>query len=230
MNIARSQIGIRAWRLVPVVCALLFPVGVAARPRSAVEADAQRYYRLGQTQFEQGMTLQAIESLKKAIDMNPKLAEAHNYLGIIYLQQTDPSRAAKYLKKAVEINPYYTDAHNTLGVAYKEMGKYDRALAEFETALKDRTYATPEKIHLNMGHLYLAQGDYPQAIHSFEQALTIRPDYLRGMLGLGLAYQKSGRTELATRKFQEVVKLHPDSAEAAEARQLLGGQGKREGS
>ena len=230
MILAHSQVDIRAWRWLLVVCACLIPVDVAARSKSAIEADAQRYYRLGQTQFEQGMTLQAIESLKKAIDMNPKLAEAHDYLGVIYLQQTDPSHAVKYLKKAVEIDPYYTDAHNTLGVAYKELGKFEKALAEFEIALKDRTYATPEKIHLNMGQVFLARGEYPQAIQAFEKALTIKPDYPRGMFELGLAYQKSGRTELATRKFQEVVKLHPDSAEAAEARQLLGGQGKREGS
>jgi Tfp pilus assembly protein PilF len=205
-------------------------MGVLARSRSSAEADAQRYYRLGQTQFEQGKTLQAIESLKKAIEMDPKLAEAQNYLGIVYLQQSDPSRAAKCLKKAVDINPYYTDAHNTLGVAYKELGKYDRARSEFETALKDKTYPTPEKIHLNMGHLYLTQGKYPEAIRSFEQALTIKPSYLRGILGLGLAYQKSGRAELATRKFQDVVRLGPESPEAAEARQLLIGQGKRDGS
>ncbi len=214
----------------PVVCALSIPVGLLARSRSSAEADAQRYYRLGQAEFEQGKTQQAIESLKKAIGMDPKLAEAHNYLGIVYLQQSDAPRAAKYLKKAVDINPYYTDAHNTLGVAYKELGKYGRAQAEFETALKDKTYPTPEKIHLNMGHLYLAQSMYPEAIRSFEQALTIRPNYLRGILGLGLAYQKSGRAELAARKFQEVVKLGPESAEAAEAKQLLNGQGKREGS
>src|SRR5438445_2240889 len=178
--LAHSQVDIRAWRWLLVVCACLIPVEVAARSKSAIEADAQRYYRLGQTQFEQGMTLQAIESLKKAIDMNPKLAEAHDYLGVIYLQQTDPSHAVKYLKKAVEIDPYYTDAHNTLGVAYKELGKFEKALAEFEIALKDRTYATPEKIHLNMGQVFLARGDYPQAIQSFEKALTIKPDYLRG--------------------------------------------------
>ncbi len=231
MRSLSSLRGSRAWRCIPVALAFLVSADpVTARSKSDNEMDAQRYYRLGQTQFDQGKTLQAIESLKKALSIDPKLAEAHDYLGLIYLEQSDPRKAAKHLEKAVSINPYFTEAHNTLGVAYKELKKYDRSMEEFETALKDKTYSTPEKIYLNIGYLHLERGKIPEATRSFEQALRIKPDYLRGMLGLGQAYQQSGRADLATKEFQRIVKLGPDSAEAAQARQLLDGQVKREGS
>jgi type IV pilus assembly protein PilF len=201
-----------------------------ARSRSSIEADAQRYYRLGQTEFEQGKTQQAIESLKKAIGIDPKMAEAYNYLGVVYLAQSDPEQAAKYLRKAVDLNPFYTDAHNSLGVAYRKEKKFDRALGEFNAALKDKTYATPEKIHLNLGYLYLDQGKGTEAAASFQEALRTRPDYLLGMLGLGVAYQRLGQRDLAEQQFRKVVQLGPDSSEAAQARQLLGGKAKQEGS
>ncbi len=45
---------------------LAAPFELRARSRSEREAEAQRHYRLGQIQFEQGKTLQSIESLRKA--------------------------------------------------------------------------------------------------------------------------------------------------------------------
>jgi len=191
---------------------------------------AQRYYRLGQSEFSQGKTLDAIASLKRAIDLDPKLADAESYLGVIYLQQSDPQQAAKHLKRAVGINPYLTDAHNSLGVAYTGLKKYDRALEEFQTALKDKTYETPEKIYLNTGHLYLEQGKTDEAIKSCRQAVAINPKYVRGFYVLGMAYQQAGQADLAAQQFKKVVKLEPESSEANQARQQLEAKVKRSGS
>jgi type IV pilus biogenesis/stability protein PilW len=195
--------------------------------RSKSTSDAQRYLRLGEVQFNQGKTLQAIESLKKAISLDPRQAEAEYLLGIVYLSASEYKSAQEHFKEAVRIDPYFTDAHNNLGVVYKEMKVYDRALDEFQTALKDKSYATPQKIYANMGHLYLAQGNSAEAMRSFQQAVAIKPDYLMGILGLGQAYQMSGRSDLAQKEFQRVVRLGPDSVEAGRARELLNGQVKQ---
>ena len=208
---------------------LSFRAAPAARAGES-EDHAQRYYRLGAAQFEQGSTKQAIASLEKALSLDRKLAEAHNYLGLIYLQQSDPRQAAEHFGKAVAINTYFTDARNNLGVAYKELKKYDKAMKQFRTALKDRTYRTPEKIHLNMGHLYLERGRLPEAIREFDRAVTLNPSYLRGILGLGISYKRSGKPDLAEKELRKVMRLGPGTPEAAEARQVLDGQEKQEGS
>lgn len=220
----RSLCRLAARAVLPAAFALVVlaaPFELRARSRSEREAEAQRHYRLGQIQFEQGKTLQSIESLRKAVSLNPQLAEAHNYLGFVYLQQSRHKEALREFKQAVQINPYFTDAHNHLGLAYRELKDYDRALKAFETALNDRSYRSQEKIHLNIGHLYLARGMYAEAIGSFEKAVAINPQYLRGFLGLGTAYQRWGRVDLAERELRKVVALGPESPEAAEARQLL---------
>lgn len=216
-----------------MLAALAAALLICAAPLAATsvsEDHAQRYYRLGQAQFEQGNTKQAIESLEKALSLNRKLAEAHNFLGLIYLQQSDPQRSADHFKKAVEINGYFTDARNHLGVAYKELRKYDKAMKQFRIALKDKTYRTPEKIHLNMGHLFLERGRFPDAIKEFSQAVSLNPGYLRGILGLGITYKRSGKPDLAERELRKVLRLGPGTPEAAEARQALDGQVKQEGS
>jgi Tfp pilus assembly protein PilF len=109
------------------------------------------------------------------------------------------------------------------------MGDLDRALGEFHIALKDKTNRTPEKIYLNIGHVYLEQGRHVEAIEAFEHAMLIRPNYVRAILGLGISYQRSGRNDLAAEEFREVVRLDPNSPEATHAKQMLQGEVKRDG-
>jgi len=211
---------------VAVVCA----TGAWARTSPDKRDEALRYYRLGQVQIEQGKTLQAIESVDKALKIDPENAEAHYLLGYIRYQQSEYKPAEREFRKALKLNPYYTDAHNHLGLVYREMKDYDKALVEFRAALNDKSYKTPERIHLNMGYLYLARSMYPEAIASFQKAVALSPAYLRGRLGLGTAYAQAGQKELADKELRKVVTLGPDSPEAAEARQLLDRKVKQAGS
>jgi len=189
----------------------------ATAARSEKRDDAQRYFRLAQVQYEQGSTRNAIESVQKALKLDPGYAEAHYYLGFIHYQQSEYKPAEKEFRKAIHLNSYYTDAHNHLGLVYREMKEYDKALSEFQTALNDKSFKSPEKI-------------YFKAITSFQKSVALNPTYLRGMLGLGTAYSRAGQKDLADKELRKVVALGPDSPEAAEARQLLDPKAKPAGS
>jgi len=213
------------------LCALLLTAsGCASGGADKSERnDAQRYLRLGQMQLEQGRTSQAIESMHKAIEHDSKMVEAYNFLGLIYLTNSEFDKAIEQFDKAVHIDPYFTDARNNLGIACRQVGEFDRAEEEFNAALKDGNYRSPEKIYLNLGHLYLDQSRNPEAVESFRRAVEIRPDYVLGWMGLGQAYSAGGRVDLAEKAYAKVVSLAPDSPEAERARQMITGQAKQEG-
>jgi len=217
---------VRAVAVLFCVC-LTFPAWARTSER---KDESQRYYRLGQVQFEQGKTMQAIESVDKALKLDPDNSEAHYFLGYVRYQQSELKAAEKEFRRAIKLNPYFTDAHNHLGLVYREMKEYDKALAEFHAALNDKSYKSQESIHLNIGHLYLARNMYPEAIASFQKAVALKPDYQRGLLGLGTAYSRAGQKELADKALRKVVALGPDSPEAVEARQLLDRKVKQAGS
>jgi len=212
------------------VIALLLSGAAEARTSPDRRDESLRYFRLGQVQLGQGKTLQAIDSLDKALKLDPDNAEAHYVLGYIHYQQSEYKPAEKEFKKALKVNPYYTDAHNHLGLVYRETKDYDKALSEFEAALRDKSYKTPEIVHLNIGHLYLARNMYPEAIASFQKAVALSPNYVRGHLGLGTAYARAGQKDLSDKELRKVVALGPGSPEAAEAQQLLDRKVKQAGS
>ena len=65
-----------------------------------------------------------IESLlKKAVTLDPKLAEAHLQLGNLYSDQTQYAESIPEYAKALEINPNLADAHYRLGQAYVHTGR-----------------------------------------------------------------------------------------------------------
>jgi type IV pilus assembly protein PilF len=214
-----------------IACAAILP-GCASSGggKGAAQGESERYLRLGYVQLERGQTQEALASAQTAIDRDPKNADAHNFLGLIYMSQSDYPKAAERLKEAVKINPFFTDAHNNLGVAYRQLKQYDKALGEFQTALKDKTYKTPEKIELNLGHLYLDQGVLSEAVNAYERAIGINPNYALGHLALGTAYRKMGREDLAGKQFQKVIQLAPDTPEATRAKQELASGAGRSGS
>jgi len=214
-----------------VLCAVLLTAfGCASSGADKSERnDAQRYLRLGQMQLEQGRTSQAIESMHKALEHDSKMVEAYNFLGLIYLTNSEFDKAIEQFDKAVDIDPYFTDARNNLGIACRQVGQFDRAEEEFNAALKDGNYRSPEKVYLNLGHLYLDQSRNREAVESFRRAIEIRPEYLLGWMGLGQAYGASGRVDLAEKAYGKVVSIAPDSPEAERARQMIAGQAKQEG-
>ena len=196
--------------------------GCASSSDKRTAADESgRLLRLAYVQLERGQTKEALASTTDAIKRDPKNSEAHNFLGLIYMSQSDYPKAVEELKEAVRLNPFFTDAHNSLGVAYRETKAYDKALAELEIALKDKTYKTPEKVQLNLGHVYMDQGVLSAAVQAYERAVAINPKYSLGYLALGTAYQKMGRPKDAAAQFRKVVELAPDSQEAARAKQEL---------
>jgi type IV pilus assembly protein PilF len=192
--------------------------------------ESGRLLRLGYVQFERGETQQALDSAEQAVAKDKNNAEAHNFLGLIYMSQSQYDKATEQLRDAVRINPYFTDAHNQLGICYREMKDYDKSMKEFQIALNDKNYKTPEKVLLNLGNLYVDQGVMAEAVRSFQRAVELNPKYTLGYLALGSAYQKMGKPEQAAGQFRKVMALAPDTPEAARAKQLLESGGARSGS
>lgn len=94
---------------------------------------------LGRAQMAQKNFEGAIETLTKAVEADPKSAEANFLLGESYLQIKKGSKAVGYLNESVKLDPIgMADAHLRLGALYRAAGMKDKAVAEFEQFLAKR--------------------------------------------------------------------------------------------
>ena len=78
----------------------------AARARVAIAAE---YIQKGQPEL-------ALQHLQRALEQDPKSAEAYNIMGVLLEQDDNLSKAEQHYQKALSLNRDYPQARNNYGV------------------------------------------------------------------------------------------------------------------
>lgn len=130
----------------------------------------------------------------------------------LYSLERYESAIAAY-DQAISIAPDDVWLWNNRGEAYAKLAKVDRAIFDFNEAIA----LAPAKSFVpwnNLGKLYFQQRDYTKAIEAYEQALTVKPDYLPALIGLGNAQKSSKLYDSAADSYNEALRIDPDYYEA----------------
>ena len=93
---------------------------------------AELYYQRGVYYDSVGLNGMAMYDFTRAVRLNPKLAEAYNFLGIHYTQQQEFVEAYTYFDSALEIDPEHAYAFLNRGIALYYGGRADQALKDFD--------------------------------------------------------------------------------------------------
>jgi len=145
--------------------------------RSILDADrfhADSWFYLGMIYYAKGITQQAIEFIKNAVEHDKTNPSYHNNLGEMYRQLNMIDHAEFHLSAAVQIKPDYADALSNLALVYKSKGDIERAKLCFADALQH----APESVNtlINTGNLLKETGEFDDAMNCYEAALKIDPE------------------------------------------------------
>ncbi len=115
----------------------------------------------------------AIESYKKALEINPNLADAYAGLGAVYADIEQVDEAIRYFQKAIEINPTYIAAYLNLASTYEYNDQTDVAIAFYEKAIEINPAIAGA--YISLGDLYLSKGDTDKAIKTYNKVIELEP-------------------------------------------------------
>jgi tetratricopeptide (TPR) repeat protein len=175
------------------------------------------------------LSLKAIEYEKKAIELNPRLAHAHQWLGGAYSSVGRYDEAIESIKYALELEPSNAGAHATLARAYwLGQGKIDEAIVEFQHAIS----LNPEAgyAYLQLAFLYTIRGRYDRAEAVSKQAIELQERFISGREGLqvvgahtrlGYAYYRQGRYDDAIEEYKKELGFLASSDHALRDRTLV---------
>ncbi len=152
----------------------------------------------------------ARDAARKAVELDPRLAEAHASLGLVSFQYDwDWLTAEKEFKQAIELNPNYPPAHQFYADYLKAMGRFDEALAEMgrAQALDPLSLA----INTGVGHVLYLSRQYDRAIQQYGSVVKLDPTFLQARLWFGRPYLQKGMYKEAISELEEAVKLSSNS-------------------
>ena len=143
---------------------------------------AIQYYQLGARYYHRGSYELAKDRLKLALELDPKMANAHFTLALTYEQLQNDRLAEEHYREAVRVGPNNYDARNAYAVYLCRQEKYDEAVKQIDRALKIEEYDSRYVMLTNAGACMTRKPDYEKAEEYFRKALQLRPTYAEALV------------------------------------------------
>ena len=138
------------------------------------KGDARFQFRIGVLYDKLGKRAESIERMKSVLVINPKDAQALNFIGYTYAEMgINLEEALGYVKKAVELRPNDGFILDSLGWVYFKLKRYDEAARVLEDAVA--LVSDDSTIAEHLGDVYMARKDYKKALNLYRKALEIDP-------------------------------------------------------
>ena len=127
---------------------------------------------------QSGRLDEAIAACRRAIELEPELAEAHNNLGNALKDQGRLDQAIAAYHRAIELKPVLAEAHINLGIASD--GPAAARRGDRRLPPRDRAQPRSAETHNNLGIVLQEMGRLDEAIAACHRAIQLRPELCRG--------------------------------------------------
>ena len=178
--------------------------------KSAADINTQ----LGAGYIGNGNYERALLKLNKAIELEPKHALAHNYLGVLYGRLERPAQAYKAFETAVKLSPHDSTILNNYAIFLCEQQKYDEAQAKFNKAINNPLYANRVAANQSAGWCAAKSGNYALSEKLYRKVLEENPAMPRSQLGLARVYYKQSNYDYAWSYFKRFDEMSVQDADS----------------
>jgi TolB-like protein/Tfp pilus assembly protein PilF len=183
-----------------------------------------------------GKTLKDVESpsraaARKALELDPQLAEAHVSMGRIkFGHDWDWAGAEKDFGRALEIDPNNLDAHFFHGMLFMALGRFPESIAHLERA--EELDPLSSTVQSGFGRVLYRARRFDEALSHLNRALELEPGNGGLHERLGDVYDQMGRYADALAAYEKggggspvhrarVARIYARMGRRGEARQIL---------
>lgn len=177
-----------------------FAVSAAAREhtpeKAALSRAGQINVGLAQSYMDNNDLETALDRATQALRTDPRSADVHAMLGLIYSRISQLDKAAAEFKQALALAPDNGAILNVDGVWLCQQGQAQEADAQFAKALQDPFYRQPEQALSNAGRCAFKAGQLPKAESYLRASLDKVPDQPEALFTLAqVEYAKGSYLE-----------------------------------
>ncbi len=136
----------------------------------------------------------AIAELTKAIEINPRYAEAYCYRATAWAEEGEYDQALEDYTKAIEIDPLNISSYGGRGKVWLKKGDYERAIDNFNKFIEIATekglgsHRLLAVVYSDRGEAWLKKGEYDKAIEDCTKAIKLNPRHPEAYGNRGMAF------------------------------------------
>lgn len=141
-------------------------------------------YQLGTEYYRKGSFELARDRLERAIEQEPRNADAHSALAMTFVQLGNNRLATESFNRATRLAPDSINVRNAFAVYLCQQGQYEDAQEQFDRAIDIRENDSAYVMMTNAGVCIAKKPDMALAEKYFRDALAIRPSYGEALIQL----------------------------------------------
>jgi tetratricopeptide (TPR) repeat protein len=147
----------------------------------------------------------ATKELVRALELDPKIPQAHYLIGILAIFRNDLDKGMEEMRQEIAINPDFAMAHYKLGDAYTRREDWDAAIPPLQRAVwLNPDYSGP---YILLGKAYLKKKDVGSAEGMLRRAIRMDPGNYQAHYMLGQVLIQAGKKEEGQNMLDESQKL-----------------------
>ncbi len=174
-------------------------------------------HQIDGTQFlREGKNQKAITALTKAIEIEPKYAEAYVKRGRAYYYLARYTEAIDDYTQTLFLKRFLADAYASRGDVYRALNDLPRAIADYTASLENRPSAI---VYYNRGRIYYqkflisdkADETLKLALTDFDKAIELQPRFAIAYLSRGDIYEHLKQQESQESDYSHALDLLTDA-------------------
>ena len=167
---------------------------------------AQLHTDLAAGYYERGQMEVALDELNEALKIDPNNAKAYNIMGLIHTVLRDDAKAEQSFQRVLALAPQDSDIRSNWGWYLCTHGRGKESIAEFDNAIRNPLYKTPEVAFINAAGCSASIGEMRNAETYYRRALAVSANNPAAAYGLAQLMYREARFEDA-RGWMKIVLL-----------------------
>ena len=175
---------------------------------------------LGREHYAKREFEKAEQMLRMVLEEEDRYADVHDMLGVIAHSRGNFLVAERHFERALELNPAYTEAALNLAVTYNDRGKYEKA-REVYSRIKVGPVGTAQgldpfargklaNMHADLAQAYADAGLPREAIHEYEKATGLCPQFADLQVKLGTLLREINDLPAARIHYEAALQAKPN--------------------
>ena len=170
------------------------------------------YLKLGELYHQHGDVATAVVYFKRALVLNPELANKFIAQGQSAFEAADYQAAIESLNTHLLLFPEDVGAIYLLGQSYEAHGDTDNALIFYKRTLT--LDSQQPDVLFKMVYIYRNRESHQEAIEALQKIIEVAPDTIEAHYLMALSYLALEESDAALTAFLATVRLNPDDVSA----------------